>query len=257
VVPLETVADVVESEGPATIQRDWGRRRTVVQTNVRGRDIGSYVDEVERRIAENVDLPVGYTVEYGGQFENLERANARFRILVPLTLALVFFLLYLSLRRLGDALIVFTGIPLACIGGVLALWMRGMPFSVSAIVGFIALCGIAVLNGQVLITTARRLIDEGAGVAEAARAAGGMRMRPVLATAITDAAGFLPMAISAGVGAEVQRPLATVIIGGVLTSTVLTLFVLPLVLDLSHRRGRKDSGEEAITNATTPRRAPA
>jgi cobalt-zinc-cadmium resistance protein CzcA len=233
VVPLETVADLVDSEGPATIQREWGRRRTIVQTNVRGRDIASYVDEVQRRIVQNVDLPVGYTIEFGGQFENLERANERFRVLVPLTLALVFFLLYMSLRRFGDALIVFTGIPLACIGGVLALWMRGMPFSVSAIVGFIALCGIAVLNGQVLITTARRLIDEGMGVAEAAREAGRVRLRPVLATAITDAAGFLPMAISTGVGAEVQRPLATVIIGGVLTSTLLTLFVLPLVLDVS------------------------
>jgi cobalt-zinc-cadmium resistance protein CzcA len=241
VVPLGTVADIVESSGPATIQREWGRRRTVVQTNVRGRDIGSYVDEVERRIAENVDLPVGYTVEYGGQFENLERANARFLVLVPLTLALVFFLLYLSLRRLGDAVIVFTGIPLASIGGVLALWMRGMPFSVSAIVGFIALCGIAVLNGQVLITTARRLISEGAGVADAARRAGSVRMRPVLATAITDAAGFLPMAISTGVGAEVQRPLATVIIGGVLTSTLLTLFVLPLALELFVRRPRRQA----------------
>jgi cobalt-zinc-cadmium resistance protein CzcA len=235
IVPLEAVADVVESEGPATITREWGRRRTLVQCNVRDRDLGGFVAEVREKIGRDLNLPVGYTVEYGGQFENLERANARFRLLVPLTLALVAFLLYLSLRRLGDTLIVFTGVPLACVGGVLALWARGMPFSVSATVGFIALCGIAVLNGQVLITTARRLADEGTSIASAARMAGRIRMRPVLATAITDAAGFLPMAISTGVGAEVQRPLATVIIGGVLTSTLLTLFVLPLVLDVSSR----------------------
>jgi cobalt-zinc-cadmium resistance protein CzcA len=231
IVPLAAVADVTEIEGPSTITREWGRRRTLVQCNVRGRDIGSFVDDVRRRIASDVVLPVGYTVEYGGQFEHLERANARFRVVVPVTLALVFFLLFLSMRRLGDTLIVFTGIPLACVGGVLALWMRGMPISVSAVVGFIALCGIAVLNGQLLVSTIRRLIAEGQSVAAAAREAGRLRMRAVLATAITDAAGFLPMAISTGVGAEVQRPLATVIIGGVLTSTLLTLFVLPLVFD--------------------------
>ena len=230
VVPLSAVARIVRSEGPSTITREWGRRRTVVQCNVRDRDIGSYVEEVRERLAANVDLPVGYTIEYGGQFENLQQANARFLVLVPVTLALVFFLLYLSLRRASDALIVFTGIPLACIGGVLALSLRGMPFSVSAAVGFIALSGIAVLNGQVLISTARRLLEEGAELSVAVREAGRIRMRPVLATAITDAAGFIPMAISAGVGAEVQRPLATVIIGGVLSSTLLTLFVLPLAV---------------------------
>ena len=181
-------------------------------------------------------MPPGYTLQFGGQFEHLERANARFKVIVPLTLSPIFFLLYLSMRRLGDTLIVFTGIPLAAMGGILALWGRGLPFSVSAAVGFIALSGIAVLNGQVLVSTLRQLLSEGTSMLEAAQEAGRARLRPVLATAITDAVGFLPMAISVGVGAEVQRPLATVIIGGVLTSTLLTLFVLPLLFVVFERR---------------------
>lgn len=249
VVPLSAVAKIETTEGPSTITREWGRRRTVVQCNVRDRDIGSYVDEVRRTLASNVRLPVGYTIEYGGQFENLQQANERLIVLVPITLALVFFLLHLSLRRTSDALIVFTGIPFACVGGVLALWARGIPFSVSAAVGFIALSGIAVLNGQVLISTVRRFLDEGMDLTRAAGEAGRVRMRPVLATAITDAAGFIPMAVSTGVGAEVQRPLATVIIGGVLSSTLLTLLVLPLVLTMVEERRRgvqavdRDAGE--------------
>jgi cobalt-zinc-cadmium resistance protein CzcA len=203
--------------------------------------MGSFVREVRARIAQEITMPAGYTVEFGGQFEQLERAQARFRVVVPLTLLLVFFLLYLSMRRIGDTLIVFTGIPLAAVGGVLALWIRGLPFSVSAAVGFIALSGIAVLNGQVLVSTIRRLLSEGNGMLETVRAAGRLRLRPVLATAITDAAGFLPMAVSMGVGAEVQRPLATVVIGGVLTSTLLTLFVLPLLFVLFERQLSKNA----------------
>ena len=236
VLPLGTLASVEETEGPATITREWARRRTLAQCNIRGRDMGSFVREVRGRIAQEITMPPGYTIEFGGQFEQLERSQARFRVVVPLTLLLVFFLLYLSMRRIGDTLIVFTGIPLAAVGGVLALWFRGLPFSVSAAVGFIALSGIAVLNGQVLVSTIRRLLSEGNGMQAAVRAAGRLRLRPVLATAITDAAGFLPMAISVGVGAEVQRPLATVVIGGVLTSTLLTLFVLPLLFVLFKRR---------------------
>jgi len=236
VLPLRTLASVEETEGPATITREWARRRTLAQCNIRGRDMGSFVREVRGRIAQEITMPPGYTLEFGGQFEQLERAQARFRVVVPLTLLLVFFLLYLSMRRIGDTLIVFTGIPLAAVGGVLALWFRGLPFSVSAAVGFIALCGIAVLNGQVLVSTIRRLLSEGNGMQATVRAAGRLRLRPVLATAITDAAGFLPMAVSLGVGAEVQRPLATVVIGGVLTSTLLTLFVLPLLFVLFERR---------------------
>jgi cobalt-zinc-cadmium resistance protein CzcA len=240
VLPLGTLASVEETEGPATITREWARRRTVAQCNIRGRDMGSFVREVRGRIAQEITMPPGYTVEFGGQFEQLERAQARFRVVVPLTLLLVFFLLYLSLRRIGDTLIVFTGIPLAAVGGVLALWIRGLPFSVSAAVGFIALSGIAVLNGQVLVSTIRRLLSEGNGMLATVQAAGRLRLRPVLATAITDAAGFLPMAVSMGVGSEVQRPLATVVIGGVLTSTLLTLFVLPLLFVLFERRLSKN-----------------
>jgi len=240
VVPLGTLASVEETEGPATITREWARRRTVAQCNIRGRDMGSFVRDVRGRIAQEITMPPGYTIEFGGQFEQLERAQARFRVVVPLTLLLVFFLLYISMRRIGDTLIVFTGIPLAAVGGVLALWIRGLPFSVSAAVGFIALSGIAVLNGQVLVSTIRRLLSEGNEMLETVRVAGRLRLRPVLATAITDAAGFLPMAVSIGVGSEVQRPLATVVIGGVLTSTLLTLFVLPLLFVLFERRLSKN-----------------
>jgi len=236
ILPLASLATVSETEGPATITREWARRRTLAQCNIRGRDMGSFVREVRGRIQNEITMPPGYTVEFGGQFEQLERAQARFRVMVPLTLLLVFFLLYLSMRRIGDTLIVFTGIPLAAVGGVLALWFRGLPFSVSAAVGFIALSGIAVLNGQVLVSTIRRLLSEGNGMVATVRAAGRLRLRPVLATAITDAAGFLPMALSIGVGAEVQRPLATVVIGGVLTSTLLTLFVLPILFVVFERQ---------------------
>jgi cobalt-zinc-cadmium resistance protein CzcA len=235
-LPLSTLASVDETEGPATITREWARRRAVTQCNVRGRDVGSFVREVRERIRNEISMPPGYTVEFGGQFEQLVRAQARFRVVVPLTLLLVFFLLYLSLRRIADALIVFTGIPLAAVGGVLALWLRGLPFSVSAIIGFIALSGIVVLDGQVLVSTIRRLLPEGKGMLATVMAAGRLRLRPVLATSITDVAGFLPMAVSVGVGAEVQRPLATVVIGGVVTSTILTLFVLPLLFVLFERR---------------------
>ncbi len=235
-LPLGALASVAETEGPSTITREWARRRTVAQCNVRGRDVGSFVQEVRERIQSEISMPPGYTIEFGGQFEHLARAQARFRVVVPLTLLLVFFLLYLSMRRLGDALVVFTGIPLAAVGGVLALWLRGLPFSVSAIIGFIALSGIVVLDGQVLVSTIRRLLPEGQGMLATVTAAGRLRLRPVLATSITDIAGFLPMAVSVGVGAEVQRPLATVVIGGVVTSTVLTLFVLPLLFVLFERR---------------------
>ncbi len=236
VMPLSALASIEETESPSTINREWARRRTVVQCNVRGRDVGSFVAEVRERIDSEISMPTGYTVEYGGQFEHLVRASERFRIVVPLTLALVFFLLYLSMRRLGDALIVFTGIPFAAVGGVLALSLRGLPFSVSAIIGFIALSGLVVMDGQVLVSTIRRLLPDGKGMLATVVEAGRLRLRPVLATSITDAAGFLPMALSTGVGAEVQRPLATVVIGGIATSTILTLFVLPLLFVLFERQ---------------------
>jgi len=228
-LPLRSVASVAEEEGISTIAREWGRRLIRVQCNVVGRDVASFVEEAQQRIAQQLTLPEGYVIEWGGQFENLAKAKTRFLVVVPVTLLLVFFLLFFSLKNLREVLLIYTGIPFAAVGGVFALWWRDIPFSVSAAVGFIALGGIAVLNGQILVTAIRSYLDRGkelrAAVSEAAR----QRLRPVLATAITDAVGFLPMAISTGVGAEVQRPLATVVVAGVLTSTLLTLFVLPIL----------------------------
>jgi cobalt-zinc-cadmium resistance protein CzcA len=226
---LRMVAEVRETTGPATINREWGRRLIKVQCNVRGRDVGSFVDEARARLARDLTLPAGYAIEWGGQFEHLQRSKLRFAVVVPVTLTLVFFLLYLSLRDFRDVVFIYTAIPFAVIGGVLSLWIRGMSFSVSAAIGFIALSGIAVLNGQVLVSAIRTIRDRGAPLHEAVTTAARQRLRPVLATAITDAVGFFPMAISTGVGAEVQRPLATVVIGGVLTTTLLTLLVLPAI----------------------------
>jgi heavy metal efflux system protein len=227
VLPLGTLAEITEADRPSTINRDWGKRLIKVQVNVRDRDIASFVAEAREKVAAEVKLPDGYIIEWGGQFENLERSQKRLAIVVPLTLALIFLLLYLSLKSLRDVLIIYTGIPFAAVGGVLALWLRGIPFSVSAAVGFIALSGIAVLNGQVMVASIRQGLAEGKEVFEAVTQGAQRRLIPVLATALTDAAGFLPMALSTGVGAEVQRPLATVVIGGMLTSTLLTLLVLP------------------------------
>jgi len=233
---LRSLAEVTETEGPATINREWGRRLIKVQCNVRGRDVASFVEEARGRIDREINLPEAYIIEWGGQFEHLQRSKLRFAIVVPITLTLVFILLYFSLRSLRDVLLIYTAVPFAMIGGVLALWIRGMPFSVSAAIGFIALSGIAVLNGQVLVSAIRTLRNRGASLHDAVEGAAKQRLRPVLATAITDAVGFLPMAISTGVGAEVQRPLATVVIGGVFTTTLLTLFALPALYRLVGQR---------------------
>jgi cobalt-zinc-cadmium resistance protein CzcA len=238
-VPLSQLADIQTVESSSTINREWGRRLIRVQCNVAGRDPASFVTEAKRRIDKNVVLPEGYVIDWGGQFENLERARLRLTLLVPLTLLIVFVLLYFSLKNLPDVLIIFTGIPLAAVGGVFSLWLRGMPFSVSAAIGFIALGGIAVLNGQILVSAIRLIHDSGISIREAVFAGAKQRLRPVLATAITDAVGFIPMAISTGVGAEVQRPLATVVIGGVITSTLLTLILLPLLYDLVNKKKDK------------------
>ena len=243
---IRQLAEVKETEGPSTINREWGRRLIRVQCNVRDRDITSFVGEAQSQIQNKLILPEGYLLEWGGQFENLERATLRFMIIIPITLTLIFFLLYLSLKNARDVIIIYTGIPFAIIGGVFSLWFREMPFSVSAAIGFIALSGIAVLNGQVLISTIRVFLQERLHLSEAVISAAKLRLRPVLATAITDAVGFIPMSISTGVGAEVQRPLATVVIGGVITSTILTLFVLPVLYitvgKLSeNKKNRKDN----------------
>ncbi len=226
-LPMKHMADLRRVDRPSTINREWGKRLIKVQVNVRDRDIASFVKEARDRISTDIALPEGYLIDWGGQFENLERSQQRLMLIVPLTLAAIFFLLFFSLGRLRDVLIIYTGIPLAAVGGIFALYFRGIPFSVSAAVGFIALSGIAVLNGQVLVSAIRNRMAEGAQIGDAVSAAARRRLIPVLATAVTDAAGFLPMAFSLGVGAEVQRPLATVVVGGVLTSTLLTLFVLP------------------------------
>lgn len=239
-LPLRSIADISNVEGASTINREWGRRLIRVQCNVTGRDVSSFVEEAKRRIGESVKLPEGYVIDWGGQFENLERARLRLTIMIPVTLLLIFFLLYFSLKNFRDVLLIYTGIPFALIGGVFALWFRGIPFSVSAAVGFIALSGIAVLNGQILVSAIRSFLNEGKTLSEAAVLGAHQRLRPVLATAITDAVGFIPMAISTGVGAEVQRPLATVVIGGVLTDTLLTLVVLPVLFVMFTKLKRKD-----------------
>jgi cobalt-zinc-cadmium resistance protein CzcA len=230
-VPLSRLADVKIVEGPSKVQREWGRRRIVVQCDVEGRDMAGFVAEARREIAREVqpELPPLYRIEYGGTFEYLERARLRLLIVTPVALGLIFVLLYISFRRLGDVLLVFTAVPFASVGGVVALWGRGMPLSVSAGVGFIALSGVSVLNSMVLATFIRQLMTRGVGLDQAIEEAALTRLRPVLMTALVASLGFVPMALSTGVGAEVQRPLATVVIGGVISSTVLTLVVLPVL----------------------------
>jgi cobalt-zinc-cadmium resistance protein CzcA len=235
-VPLGQLARIRTVEGPSTINREWAKRRIVVQANVRGRDVGSFVAAVRKAIAERVQLPPGYYIQLGGQFEHLQRAQRRLAIVVPMALALILLLLYLSYRRVSDVMRVFLAVPFAVVGGVVALWLRGLPFSIAAAVGFIALSGVAVLNSLVLVSTIRQNLAAGHPLADAIKQAAERRLRPVLMTALVASAGFIPMAVNTGIGAEVQRPLATVVIGGVLSSTLLTLFVLPVLY--SFRQGR-------------------
>ncbi len=236
-VPLAQVADIAVVEGPAQISREATRRRIVVELNVRGRDIGSFVKEAQAKIGEQVKLPAGYYLTWGGQFENLQRASARLLIVVPLALFLIFVLLFTTFNSVRQALLIYTGIPFAVVGGVLALALRGMPFSISAGVGFIALFGVAVLNGVVMVSYINRLRDEGQTLDKAVSEGAMTRLRPVLMTALVASLGFIPMAISASAGAEVQRPLATVVIGGLITSTALTLLILPALYQWFGARG--------------------
>ncbi len=226
-VPLGRVARVQMVEGPSTITREWGQRRVVVTANVRSRALASYVAEARQKVAAAVTLPPGrYRIEWGGQFENYERARLRLLIVVPLAGVLVFGLLYLTYRNVVDALRVFTGVPFGWVGGIVALWLRGMPFSISAAVGFIALSGVAVLDDMILVSYVRQLRRKGLAVDEAVRQAAVTRLRPVLMTTLVASLGFLPMAFSTGMGAEVQRPLATVVIGGVIGAMAMSLLVL-------------------------------
>ncbi|MDO6415339.1 CusA/CzcA family heavy metal efflux RND transporter [Sphingomonas sp. BIUV-7] len=226
-VPLASVTDIAIGDGPNQISRENGKRRVVVQANVRGRDVAGVVADAQAAIDAQVELSPGTYLQWGGQFENLATARQRLAIVVPVCFAVIMLLLYGALASIRDALIVFTGVPLALVGGVLALWLRSMPFSVSAAVGFIALSGVAVLNGLVMVSSIHDLLDRGMERSEAVRAGALVRLRPVTMTALVASFGFVPMALGQGAGAEVQKPLATVVIGGLISATLLTLFVLP------------------------------
>lgn len=226
-IPLFQLADIRVVEGPAQISREDTRRRIGVELNVRGRDIGSFVEEAQAVVGREVNLPPGYYLTWGGTFENLERASSRLLIVVPLALFLIFVLLFTTFGSARQALLIYTGIPFAVVGGIFALLLRGMPFSISAGVGFIALFGVAVLNGVVMVSYINKLRDEGKSIFDAVREGAETRFRPVLMTALVASLGFIPMALATSAGAEVQRPLATVVIGGLITSTVLTLLILP------------------------------
>jgi len=235
-IPLADVARISVSEGARRISREDGRRRVVVQCNVRGRDLGSFVAEAQREVARKVGrMPEGYWLGWGGQFGNMIAAQQRLALVVPLALALIFILLFASFNSVKHALLVFTGVPLALTGGVVALWLRGSPISISAGIGFIALSGVAVLNGLVMVSFINQLRAEGKRLQDAILEGSLTRLRPVLMTALVASLGFVPMAIATGMGAEVQRPLATVVIGGVISATLLTLIVLPVLYALFHR----------------------
>jgi cobalt-zinc-cadmium resistance protein CzcA len=237
-IPLAELTKISMGEGPTAVNREWGKRRIIVQANVRDRDIGSFVEDAQAAIAKGVALPPGYFARFGGQFEHFERARLRLLVVVPVALALIFALLYFTYGRVLDALRVFSGVPFAAVGGVIALWLRDIPFSVSAGVGFVALSGVSVLGDMVLVSTIRQLTARGLDLREAVELAAEQRLRPVLMTALVAALGFLPMALNTGIGAEVQRPLATVVIGGVVSSTLLTLLVLPSLYVLVTRKQR-------------------
>ncbi len=237
-VPLSEVAEPVLAPAPNQVSRENGKRRIVVTANVRDRDLGSFVADVQDRIAANVTLPPGYWLNYGGTFEQLESATQRLSIVVPITLALVLGLLLMGVGNLRDSLVIFSGVPFALTGGVLALWLRDMPLSISAGVGFIALSGIAVLNGLVMVTFIRQIWRDGLDLAESVMRGALTRLRPVLMTALVASLGFVPMALNTTTGAEVQRPLATVVIGGIISSTILTLVVLPLLFQWVNKGNR-------------------
>ncbi len=255
-IPLSRLASVEVVEGPSTITREWGQRRITVSCNVRGRDIGSFVALAQRKVAEQVQLPQGrYHIEWGGQFEHLISARRRLMLIVPLALLLIFGLLYMTYGNFVDAIRVFTGVPFAAVGGILALWLRDMPFSISAGIGFIAMSGVAVLDDMILVSYIRQLRQKGLPLDQAVTEAAITRLRPVLMTTLVASLGFVPMAFSTGMGAEVQRPLATVVIGGVLSAMVMSLFVvrvLYLVFRPPVRQGRSAQAGEKTGQLTEP-----
>jgi cobalt-zinc-cadmium resistance protein CzcA len=237
-IPLSAVAEFSIIKGPNQVSRENGKRRVVVTANVRGRDLGSFVQEAQKVIEEKVALDPGYWIAWGGQFEHMISAAQRLWVVVPLALLLILLMLFAAFGRMKDSLLVFTGIPLALTGGFFSLWVRGIPLSISAAIGFIALSGVAVLNGLVMISFIGGLREKGLPLDDAIRQGSLTRLRPVLMTALVASLGFIPMALATGTGAEVQRPLATVVIGGILSSTALTLMVLPALYRWFHATGR-------------------
>lgn len=252
-IALADVATLDLVLGPNQVSRENGKRLVIVSANVRGRDIGSFVLEASDRIAADVKIPAGYWINWGGQFEQLQSAAKRLQIVVPVALLLVFGLLFVMFNNLKDGLLVFTGIPFALTGGVVALWLRDIPLSISAGVGFIALSGVAVLNGLVMIAFIRNLREEGFPLTKAITEGALTRLRPVLMTALVASLGFIPMALATGTGAEVQRPLATVVIGGIISSTALTLLVLPVIYYWAHRRDEEESDAKEISVEVSPK----
>jgi len=228
-VPLGQVARVAVARGPEVISREDGQRRIVVQANVRGTDLGSFVAEAQRRIARDLALPAGYSLDWGGQFENQQRATKRLIIVLPLSILIIFALLFITFDSVPHALLILLNVPFAMVGGIAALWARGLNLNLSASIGFVALFGVAVLNGIVMVSYINHLRREGSSCGEAVIEGASVRLRPVLMTALVASLGFLPMALSTSPGAEVQRPLATVVIGGLVSATGLTLFLLPLI----------------------------
>lgn len=249
--PLREVARVETTQGPNQVNRENGKRRIVVTANVRGRDLGSFVEELRGRVGTEVDVPSGYWIDYGGTFEQLISASQRLAVVVPVTLAIIFALLFWAFGSVKDAAIVFSGVPLALTGGVVALALRGIPLSISAGVGFIALSGVAVLNGLVMIAFIRKLREQGEPLEHAVFSGALGRLRPVLTTALVASLGFVPMALNVGAGSEVQRPLATVVIGGIVSSTLLTLLtllVLPALYRWLHRDGRRTTAAPEVAH---------
>ena len=235
VITLGQVADFVVTDRVNAISREFGQRRAAIMVNLRGRDVESFVNEAKAKVDATVKLPPGYNIEFGGQFKNLQEARARLAVIVPVALGVIFLLIFIAFGSLRQALLVYSGIPLAVTGGVLSLWLRGLPFSISAGIGFIALSGVAVLNGVMLVSYFNQLREQGRTVREATIEGALTRLRPILMTALVASLGFLPMALAHGAGAEVQRPLATVVIGGIISATFLTLVLLPALYDRFER----------------------
>jgi cobalt-zinc-cadmium resistance protein CzcA len=250
-IPLGRVADIGLTPGPELITRENGQRRTVVQTNVRGRDLGGFVAEAQNKVADRIALPPGYSIVWGGQFENQDRAMQRLTILLPASVLIIFGLLFATFQSVPQSLLILLNVPFALVGGIAALWLRGLNLNLSASVGFIALFGVAVLNGIVMVSYINSLREQGASCLNAVLDGASMRLRPVLMTALVASLGFVPMAVATSAGAEVQRPLATVVIGGLVTSTILTLLVLPVVYPWFSKsdadlRGPEDRSDTAV-----------